>query len=276
MSTHSLQTVTNYLDSRLGIKIYGDPYQQKYVKSLLESTKDTQAIFVDAAAGTGKTSLAVSVAYYLLTKGDIDQIVYVKNTSMIRELGFLPGDIAEKEGPYMQPGLDALSRIEKNNPKLIETLISNDQLVVTSTAFLRGVDWNERKFIIVDEAQNMNLQELQMVLTRPHDDSKVVIIGSTLQCDEGRKAEKYGEEGLLPFSLFAYHFSKTGLNIKILTLKNNYRGKFSLLADKINQTIQHLEVEKSLRGDLTLIVDEEEDIQEVTQLWEELGVSAFK
>ena len=115
-----------------------------------------------------------------------------------------------------------------------------------------------------------------MVLTRPHDDSKVVIIGSTLQCDEGRKAEKYGEEGLLPFSLFAYHFSKTGLNIKILTLKNNYRGKFSLLADKINQTIQHLEVEKSLRGDLTLIVDEEEDIQEVTQLWEELGVSAFK
>lgn len=276
MSTHSLQTVTNYLDSRLGIKIYGDPYQQKYVKSLLESTKDTQAIFVDAAAGTGKTSLAVSVAYYLLTKGDIDQIVYVKNTSMIRELGFLPGDIAEKEGPYMQPGLDALSRIEKNNPKLIETLISNDQLVVTSTAFLRGVDWNERKFIIVDEAQNMNLQELQMVLTRPHDDSKVVVIGSTLQCDEGRKAEKYGEEGLLPFSLFAYHFSKTGLNIKILTLKNNYRGKFSLLADKINQTIQHLEVEKSLRGDLTLIVDEEEDIQEVTQLWEELGVSAFK
>lgn len=238
-----LSRAQSFLDERLGIKIYEDQWQQEYVESLCASPSSVPAIFVDAEAGTGKTSLAVSIGYMLLDMELIDQIIYLRAPVGVRELGFLPGDIAEKEAPYMQPGLDALKKLDPKNPKLIETLISNDKLVVASTAFLRGVDWDGRKFIIVDEAQNLLMSELQTVLTRPHDSSKVVVIGSSIQCDE-KYPKVYGEERYLPFQVYAHHFTEhTELNVKNINLVNNYRGKFSQLADKISATVKYLEMD---------------------------------
>lgn len=245
----SLKAATQFLTNTVNINIQKDPYQQKYVEALIDDPSKTQAIFLDAEAGTGKTSIAISIGYFLLKNELIDQIIYIRSAVSIREMGFLPGDIAEKEAPYMQPGLDALAKVEKSNPKLIETLIANDQLVITTTAFLRGVDWSDRKFIIVDEAQNLNLQEIQTVLTRPHDTAKIIIIGSSIQCDEGPRAARYGQEKMLPFELYAYHFvNMTDLKVKQLKLINNYRGKFSLLADKITKTIEYLELPADKRS----------------------------
>lgn len=270
----SLNEISRLMSDRLKINIQRDPYQQKYVKALLADPSEVQAVFVDAAAGTGKTSLAISVAYQLLQTDQIDQIVYVKNTATIRELGFLPGDLAEKEAPYMQPGLDALSRMEAQNPKLIETLINNEKLVITTTAFLRGIDWDKRKFIIVDEAQNMTLEEMQMILTRPHDSTKIIVIGSSLQCDETQK--EYGKDKLNAFQLYTYHYIKhTDLNVLDIKLKNNYRGKFSLMADKIKETIAHLE-DHSIADAVPYTVKTECTKAQEADLWEELRDEVYR
>lgn len=272
----TLSQAAHYLKSRLGINIYDDPYQQIYVKKLIAPTHENQAIFLDAAAGTGKTSLAVAMAYYLLEKGEIEQIVYVRNAVSIREMGFLPGDIEEKEAPFMQPGLDVIQRLEPKKNNAIEHLIDDEKLVVTTTAFLRGVDWDGKKFLIIDEAQNLNLHEMQTVLTRPHDTTKVVVIGSSLQCDEAHKVGRYGIEQYIPFQLFAYHYvHATDLKVEQLTLKHNYRGKFSLMADQIKHSIKYLETDKELRNgkQKVAIPDDEESLNAA---WETVGAEVHR
>lgn len=269
-----LSRAQNFLDNRLGIKMYEDQWQQDYVESLCASTSEVQAVFVDAEAGTGKTSLAVSIGYMLLDMDLIDQIIYLRAPVGVRELGFLPGDIAEKEAPYMQPGLDALKKLDPKNPRLIETLISNEKLVVASTAFLRGVDWDGRKFIIVDEAQNLLMSELQTVLTRPHDSSKVVIIGSSIQCDE-KYPKVYGKEKYLPFQVYAHHFTEhTDLGVRNINLVNNYRGKFSQLADKIASTIDYLEIDPDERPEPS-IIKVGATPEESAEQWEKMGTRVY-
>lgn len=267
-----LREATQFFRERLKINLHNDPFQQQYVQKMLDVPEVTQAIFLDAEAGTGKTSLAISTAYFLLDRGLIDQIIYIRAPKSIVDIGFLPGDIAEKEAPYMQPGLEALEKLDPKNPKLIETLISNDQLVVTTTTFLRGVDWDGKKFIIIDEAQNLNLNEMQTVLTRPHDSTKLVVIGSKLQFDE-KNPRRYGKELMLPFELFAYHFTQhTNLKVASLTLETNYRGRFSLLADKIQHTIDYLNKDDEARkADGLPVIPLGPTEEEVAAKWEQMG-----
>lgn len=259
MSKVKFRDVSRFLSERVGINVQNDPYQSLYLQRLIESPAHMNGVFVDAVAGTGKTSIAVSVGYYLLNMGFVDQIIYIRTPVTIRELGFLPGDLAEKEAPYMTPGLEALSKLEPNNPKLIETLISNNQLEVKTTAFLRGLDWSGNKFIIVDEAQNISLNELQTIFTRLHDSSKIVVIGSSIQCDEINPVEG---THLLPFQIYAKHFKENGVAIAEIMLKNNYRGRFSAIADEINNTINQLKNNK-------FICNNEKELDE-NQLWIEL------
>lgn len=271
MKRPSLKNVSNYLSSRAKINIQEDIYQQAYVEALVESVDETQAVFLDAEAGTGKTSIAVSVGYYLLQKDYIDQIVYIRSSVAIRELGFLPGSIEEKEAPYMQAGLDALSRLEPSNPKLCGTLIENEQLKITTTAFLRGVDWHDRKFIIIDEAQNFSLAELQTILTRAHDKSKYIIIGSTKQCDEEvNKIYIKDNMRITPFELYAQHFTKTPeVNVKSIKLVHNYRGNFSLLSDKVGETLEYMKTNGDITSMEEIKVESYFDHDEEDNLWVE-------
>ena len=246
----NVKNLARYLENRLNLNVFDDPFQLNYLKALIDPTSKTQAVFCDAAAGTGKTSLAIATAYYLLLKDYIDQIIYVRNAVSIRDQGFLPGDIEQKEAPYMQPGLDALSKLDPKNHHLTETLMNNKQLIISSTSFLRGVDWDGRKMLIVDEAQNLNLQELQTVLTRPHDQTKVVVIGSSLQCDNGLRAERFNKNQWLPFQLYAHYFNEfTSVPVAIIKLHYNYRGCFSQYADKINEIIKYYQTSSNDRPD---------------------------
>jgi len=91
--------------------------------------------------------------------------------------------------------------------------------------------------LIIDEAQNLDLTELQTVLTRPHDSVKVVVIGSSLQNDNFT-AKKYGPDKLLAFQLYIQHFvEQSEINIKNIVLTKNYRGRFANFADQIMETV---------------------------------------
>lgn len=232
----------------MGYKILADAHQYAYVESLLERPEKSQAVFVDAKSGTGKTSVAIAAGYYLLKRAKIDKIIYVRNTVSLRENGFLPGTTEEKEEVFMRPLVESINRIGAldNRQDLYDDLVMNGQLVATSTSYLRGVDISGDAMIIIDEAQNLSLGELRTVLTRKHDSVKAVIIGSHLQVDTP-DIEKFGSVGILPFELFMNHFEKNEqIPTKRIELYRNYRGQFAQYADMVHETVSQFKKEEEL------------------------------
>lgn len=228
-----------WLEER-GIKVYGDPYQLDYMLSLWKDPSINQAIFCEAKAGTGKTTLAVLAGAYGIQKGIYSKIIYVRNAVPVRDQGFLTGDIKAKSAPYMAPIADALSLI---NPHTFEEWSVDSEegearLQAITTAFVRGVTW-ENAFVIIDEAQNMELEELQAIYTRCTETSKIITIGSTRQVDN-RKISKV--MGLLPFEIFMKHFEGDP-RVSYHELVTCYRGWFADKADDVLETVKRLRLE---------------------------------
>lgn len=222
--------------SEKGYNVLSDKHQYAYMQSLWANNNIVQSVFVDAKAGTGKTSLAVAAGIYEVEKETYDKIIYIRNTVAIREQGFLPGSLAEKEYPYYSPLFDALDTLDSEGyARWYETDSEHQKIIMTSTSFLRGVNF-KNAFVIIDEAQNLDLSELQTVLTRIHDSCKVVVIGSTRQVDNIKKMKLY--KGMTPFEVYMRHFNGH-LSVQH-KLETNYRGAFSNHADEIESTVREI------------------------------------
>ena len=234
---------TKYLDKDIrwkwlkekGYNVLSDKHQYAYMQSLWANTNIVQSVFVDAKAGTGKTTLAVAAGVYAVENQEYDRIIYIRNAVPIREQGFLPGSVAEKEYVYFSPLIDALDSLDNNGyENWYDTDSAHKKIEMVTTSYLRGVNF-KNAFVIIDEAQSLDLLELQTVLTRIHDSCKVVVIGSVLQNDN-KKMKYYS--GLSPFQLYMKHFEDhLSVQHKLIT---NYRGRFSQHADDIDDTINYL------------------------------------
>lgn len=238
-------TTTKYQDKDIrwkwlkekGYNVLSDKHQYAYIQSLWASTNIVQSVFVDAKAGTGKTSLAVAAGVYEVELGTYDKIIYVRNAVAVRDQGFLPGSVVEKEYPYYAPLFDALQNLHHDGyTSWYETDGEHSKIEMTSTSYLRGVNF-KNAYIIIDEAQNLELDELQTVLTRIHDSCKVVVIGSTRQVDNAKKMKLF--QGRTPFEVYMKHF-EGHLSVQH-KLETNYRGAFSNHADNIQETIDKLD-----------------------------------
>jgi phosphate starvation-inducible PhoH-like protein len=161
-------------------------------KSLVTPKSQTQKEYIDAIrkydivfgigpAGTGKTYLAMAMAVSALSKGLVSRIILTRPAVEAgEELGFLPGDLAEKVDPYLRPLYDALHdmmRFEK-----VASLMQKGAIEVAPIAFMRGRTLND-SFIILDEAQNTTSEQMKMFLTRIGFNSKAVITGDITQID---------------------------------------------------------------------------------------------
>jgi predicted ribonuclease YlaK len=229
-----------WLEER-GIEVYGDPYQLDYMNSLWKDPEQVQAVFCEAKAGTGKTTLAVLAGAYEVIKGEkYDRIIYIRNAVTVREQGFLTGDIQQKSAPFMAPVADALELVQPATFEewTIEKEKEEPKLVPITTSFVRGITW-KRSFVIIDESQNMDLEELQAIYTRCDKSSKIVSVGSKRQVDN-KKIRKVA--GLLPFEIYMEHF-KGDNRIAYHELQNNYRGWFADKADDVMETINKLREE---------------------------------
>jgi phosphate starvation-inducible PhoH-like protein len=135
------------------------------------------------SAGTGKTFLAL---YLALTevfnpKSTIDRIIIVKSTVPTREIGHLPGTVAEKLAPY-----------ERAYPSILYELIGKEStyedmktaglIQFESTSFVRGMTWNNA-MVIFEEFQNCTIHEFDSVITRLGSNSKIMILGDIFQND---------------------------------------------------------------------------------------------
>ena len=149
---------------------------------------DVQLISLTGKAGTGKTLLALAAALHQDNR--YKQILLARPIIPLanRDIGFLPGDIGEKIGPYMQPLYDNLSVIKhkfKSQSKelaKIEEMERTEKLVITPLAYIRGRSLSD-VFFIVDEAQNLTPHEVKTIITRAGENTKIVFTGDIQQID---------------------------------------------------------------------------------------------
>ncbi|MFH2093723.1 MAG: PhoH family protein [Pseudomonadota bacterium] len=149
---------------------------------------DIPLVTISGKAGTGKTLLALAAA--LENKRFYRQIFIARPVVPLsnKDLGFLPGDVASKLDPYMQPLYDNLSVIQNNDneknshSKKIAELIEEEKIVITPISYIRGRSI-VKVFFIVDEAQNLTPHEVKTIITRAGEGTKIVFTGDIFQID---------------------------------------------------------------------------------------------
>ena len=153
----------------------------KSQKTFIQSMFLNDLIFGLGSAGTGKTYLAVASAMYCLEQGFVKKIFLARPAIEAGEkLGFLPGDLAEKVNPYLQPIYDALNEIAGQSQ--VNKLLEKNIIEIVPLAYMRGRTLNDA-FIILDEAQNTTVAQMKMFLTRIGFRSKTVVTGDLSQTD---------------------------------------------------------------------------------------------
>lgn len=156
--------------------------QRTYVRAL-KNDAQYDLIFGVGPAGTGKTLLAVAYGAALLVQRKVEKLIITRPAVEAGEkLGFLPGDLTEKVDPYLLPVWDALA--DTLGRSQLEKMREDGRIEVAPIAFMRGRTLN-RAFVIVDEAQNTSRAQMQMVLTRLGEGSRMAVTGDPSQCDLG-------------------------------------------------------------------------------------------
>ncbi|QKW49802.1 PhoH family protein [Streptomyces buecherae] len=151
--------------------------QKRYVDAIDKHT----IVFGIGPAGTGKTYLAMAKAVQALQSKQVTRIILTRPAVEAGErLGFLPGTLYEKIDPYLRPLYDALH--DMLDPDSIPRLMAAGTIEVAPLAYMRGRTLNDA-FIILDEAQNTNPEQMKMFLTRLGFESKIVITGDVTQID---------------------------------------------------------------------------------------------
>lgn len=157
--------------------------QEEMVKAYFEN----DLIFAIGPAGTGKTYIAIALAVRALKHREIKRIILTRPAVEAGErLGFLPGDLKDKLDPYLQPLYDALGDMipaKKLNDFMAEGIVQ-----IAPLAYMRGRTL-DKACVILDEAQNTNLGQLKMFLTRMGCDAKFIVTGDASQIDLPDKRE---------------------------------------------------------------------------------------
>ena len=198
---------------------------------------EKRVIICNAKAGTGKSTIALGVANLLVQYGFYSGIVYVMFPTMEQRLGYLPGTLEDKAAPYMQALCDACYTLGID-PKM--AIMSEDNIQAqkegrafiqfTTDTFMRGINI-ENKIVIIDESANGYLDELKKVLTRIHDNSKVILIGHSGQCDLVKHPER---SGFVPYiNAFRKAIEKGETRAQICELHTNHRGWISTFCDNV-------------------------------------------
>ena len=157
--------------------------QQDLVKSYFEN----DLIFAIGPAGTGKTYMAIALAVRALKNREIKRIILTRPAVEAGErLGFLPGDLKDKLDPYLQPLYDALSDMIPS--KRLQEFMADGTIQIAPLAYMRGRTL-DKACVILDEAQNTNLGQLKMFLTRMGTSAKFIVTGDATQIDLPRRED---------------------------------------------------------------------------------------
>ena len=161
--------------------------RNKTQQAMVKAYFDNDLIFAVGPAGTGKTYIAIALAVRALKNREIKRIILTRPAVEAGErLGFLPGDLKDKLDPYLQPLYDALG--DMIPAKRLQEFMAEGTIQIAPLAYMRGRTL-DRACVILDEAQNTNLGQLKMFLTRMGCDAKFIVTGDASQIDLPNKKD---------------------------------------------------------------------------------------
>lgn len=152
--------------------------QKNYIRAIVENT----VVFATGPAGTGKTACAVGLAAQYYQEGKVNKIILTRPCveASRKSFGALPGGLEEKMEPYLIPAVEELKKFLGMTDYNQATLEGN--IVVAPLEFMRGRNFHNA-FMILDEAQNANRDQIIMFVTRMGDNSKICVNGDVRQND---------------------------------------------------------------------------------------------
>lgn len=164
-------------------------------------------------AGSGKTLLAVQIALDLFFRHEFEKIIITRPlVTSGEDVGFLPGGIKDKTDPFTAPIMDACYKLYSKEK--IDKEIQDGNIEVIPFAFMRGRNFSDC-IVVVDEAQNITENQMELLLGRMCNGSKMIICGDVAQIDlKDRKTSGFD---------FICKHMKDILGFEVIQLKTNHR-----------------------------------------------------
>ena len=167
-------------------------------KVMWEQWDEGKMIYAYGVAGTGKTFVALYKALkeVLDDYSPYEKIYIVRSLVATREIGFLPGDHEDKSSLYQIPYKKMVQSMfempdDNSYEMLYDNLKAQETISFWSTSFIRGTTL-DNAIVIIDEAQNLKFHELDSIITRIGQDSKIIFCGDQAQTDLIRTNERTG------------------------------------------------------------------------------------
>ena len=167
-------------------------------KVFFEQWGEGKNIYSYGCAGTGKTFIALYLALrdVLSDYTPYEKIYIVRSLVSTREIGFLPGTHEDKASLYQIPYKNMVQNMfempdDASFEMLYENLKAQETISFWSTSFLRGTTL-DNSIVIIDECQNLNFHELDSIITRVGQDTKIMFCGDAQQSDLQKMNERSG------------------------------------------------------------------------------------
>ena len=206
--------------------------QKKYMEILNDFSQ--KIVIATGPAGSGKTLLATEIGIKNFLEGTYEKLIFVRPAITTDEdIGFLPGTLEDKLGPFIRPLYDILYNYI--TPQEVKELIDEKIIEIAPLAYMRGRTF-KKCWIIADEMQNSSISQMKMMLTRLGEGTRLIITGDLEQND------RHDEINGLQDFLFRFK-NKTN----ILDLDTNYRTLESITSLEFNTNdIERSEVVKEV------------------------------
>lgn len=184
--------------------------EQKQAKAIILQNKIT---VLRGGAGSGKSMVAAQVSLDLLFRREVEKVILTRPAvTSGEEIGHLPGDKDAKLAPYTAAIYDNMYRLYKK--ELIDKHILEGHIEVIPLAFMRGRNLSNC-CVVVDEGQNITHRQMELLLGRICEGSKMIICGDTAQIDLKDKRQS-------GFSFICNNLTAVN-NFAVVTLKTNHR-----------------------------------------------------
>jgi phosphate starvation-inducible PhoH-like protein len=206
--------------------------QKKYMEILNDFSQ--KIVIATGPAGSGKTLLATEMGIKNFLEGKYEKLIFVRPAITTDEdIGFLPGTLEDKLGPFIRPLYDILYNYI--TPQEVKELIDEKIIEIAPLAYMRGRTF-KKCWIIADEMQNSSISQMKMMLTRLGEGTRLIITGDLEQND------RHDEINGLQDFLFRFK-NKTN----ILDLDTNHRTLESITSLEFNTNdIERSEVVKEV------------------------------